>query len=200
MEHSQKKQTEFLLCVKLDDEGFLNRCRQILANRKPFDNALKLIIFNINLLRDAPAHHCIEGVADGLHLAAFFFDFHHIADLHLIGRNVNLAAIYNKMVVSDQMATLIPGIDESHSVNHIVEPSLQGDQHIGTGNPFLARSALEEYAKLLFREAIKPLDFLLFPQLNAVVGCFATPPLGAVARRITPSIKRAFVGIAAIAF
>jgi hypothetical protein len=52
--------------------------------------------------------------------------------------------------------------------------------------------------KLFFGEAIQPFNFLLFPQLNAIIGNLSSPTLAVFAGGITSPVKSALIRITTI--
>jgi hypothetical protein len=93
------------------------------------------------------------------------------------------------MVVAYEMTALIAGIDESHTVDHIIESPFKSDEHVGPGDSLLPRCSLEKDPELFLSKTVHPLDLLFFSQLNAVIRYFAPPALGPISRGITPPIE-----------
>jgi hypothetical protein len=54
-------------------------------------------------------------------------------------------------------------------------------------------------AELLFKNSIDASDFLLFPELDAIIGMFR-PTLTMLTGRVIPSLHGAFVRVASISF
>jgi hypothetical protein len=54
------------------------------------------------------------------------------------------------MVVKDELARLIPGIGEPEPIHHVVQPSLEENEQVRTGDSLLLVRLFEVPAELLF--------------------------------------------------
>jgi hypothetical protein len=88
------------------------------------------------------------------------------------------------MVVQHELTPLSAGIRKTKAVDNIIEPALQQDKQIGAGDTSLCLGSFKKQVKLLFRKPVHPFDFLLFTQLNTVIGNFPAPPFSMLAGRI----------------
>ncbi len=98
-----------------------------------------------------------------------------------------------------QLAGLGPGVGKAQTVDHIVQAPLQQHQEISAGDSPHALGPDEIAPELLLQDAIHALHFLLFPELQTVIGNLA-PTLTVLSRRIVAPLNSAFVGIAAVTF
>jgi hypothetical protein len=103
------------------------------------------------------------------------------------------------VIVPHQLPGLGPGICETHAVDNIVQPSFQEDQKVGASNALLSLRFMEIKAELAFQQAVHPLYFLFFSQLDTVVGKLLST-LTVLAWRIATSLISALVRITAVAF
>ena len=61
-----------------------------------------------------------------------------------------------------------------HAINNVIKTRLKKRQQIHTGITLTAFGFCKISAKLFFQNAVHALDFLLFTQLQAIVGCTST--------------------------
>jgi len=102
------------------------------------------------------------------------------------------------MAVSYQMSSLGTRICKTQTIYNIVESAFQQDKEIGTFDSFFAFGFLKKQMKLFLGEAIYPFNFLLFPELNAIVGNLSSPTLAVFAWGITAPVKCALIRITTI--
>jgi hypothetical protein len=62
----------------------------------------------------------------------------------------------------------------------------------------VALGLLEKEMELFFGKAVDPLDLLLLPQLDAVIGHLATAALPVLAGGVGPPVEGAFTGVATV--
>ena len=103
------------------------------------------------------------------------------------------------MVVPHQLPGLRPRICKTHAVDDIVQPSFQEDQQVGASNALLSLRFMEIKTELAFQQTVHPFYFLLFSQLDTVVGKLLSA-LTVLAWRIATSLISALVRITAVAF
>jgi hypothetical protein len=87
---------------------------------------------------------------------------------------------------------------EAQPVDHIVQPQLQKQQQVVTGNALDARGFLVGQLELLFRQTVHALDLLLLSELKAIVAHLAAAALAVLAGRKGASFDGALVTIAAV--
>ncbi len=102
-----------------------------------------------------------------LRLAAYFDD---VSRLHLIARDVDDAAVNRQVTVTDQLARCITRTCDAETVHRVIKATLEQRDKVCTGNATLTVGTIERTPELLFEQTIRPLDLLLFAQLNAVFG------------------------------
>ncbi len=132
-------------------------------------------------------------------MARFLRHLHRLSHLDEIGGDIHPAAVHQDMVVKHQLAGLGPGVGKAQTVDHVVQAPFQQHQEISAGDPAHALRPLEVTPELLLQDAVHTLYFLLFPELQTVIGNFA-PTLTVLSRRVVAPLNGAFVGIAAITF
>ncbi len=182
-----------LLGVELDDELFLHRQCKVFANREAFNLTFEFLFFYGYPGRQSSAHNRIQRINYRLNLATLFRHFNHVADIHEITWNVDALAIHQKVIVPDKVASLSTGIRETKAINDIVQPSLKRDQQIRTGDPFFTVRFFKEKSELFLGKPVGIFYFLLFTELNTVIRWFSAPSLPVFTRRISSTIKGAFV-------
>lgn len=179
--------------IKLDDLALLNRHGDILAHRQTLDRAFHCFLVQFDPLGHSAPHDSFNGVCNNLNIFTFFPNFDDIAWADLIGWDIDLPAVDQKMTVSDQLARLVTRIGKTHPINDIIETLFQHHQKIGPGNPLPAVRSFKGKLELFFRKAICSFHLLLFTKLKTVIGCFPTPALAMLARRIAPPVKSTFI-------
>jgi hypothetical protein len=98
-----------------------------------------------------------------------------------------------------QLSRLSPRIGKTHSEDHIIKTSFQKKQQIGACYSFLSVGLFKITPELSFQQAIHPFKFLLFPQLNPIIGVFLTD-LTMIPWGITPSFKGTFFTVTPVPF
>jgi len=81
------------------------------------------------------------------------------------------------MAVRNQLARLGARTRDSQTVNDVVQTALKQYQEIGTGQADLLLRTLEVTTELSFHYAINAARFLLFTQLQQIVGSAAAAEL-----------------------
>jgi hypothetical protein len=104
------------------------------------------------------------------------------------------------MAVPDKLPCLVSGSRKSHSVHHVIQPAFKQHQEINTRNSFLPLGTIIISSELLLENAVDPLYFLFFAELQTIVRKLASAPLAMLARRIGTPFKRALVPETTIAF
>jgi hypothetical protein len=99
-----------------------------------------------------------------------------------------------------QLTRLRTGIGETKTIHNVVEATFKEMEQIFTGYTAHLIGALIVPAELTFQYTINPLCFLLFAQLNSIVGFFLLTTLTMHTRGIIAIIQRAFSGKAFFAF
>jgi len=188
-----------LFGVKLYDKLLLHRKGKVFANWEAFDFTLELLFFNSDPRRQASPDDGVQRVDDRLNFPAFFGHLDGIAYIYQIGGDIDAFSVYQKVVVPDEMASLRARIGKTQPVHDIVQPPFEKNEQIGAGNALLAIRLFKRKPELLFRKTVGVFNFLLFTQLNAVIGRFSATTLSVFAGSVSPAVECAFIGITAVA-
>src|SRR3954452_16302515 len=122
----------------------------------------------------------------------------HVVLPHLVGGDVDAAAVDRPVPVPDQLAGLAARGGEAEAHEHVVEAALEDAQQVLAGDALLAGSLLVVVAELLLEDAVVAARLLLLPQLDAVLGLLLAPA-AVIAGRIGAALDAALVGQAALA-
>ena len=125
-------------------------------------------------------------------------DRDHVAGAHLVGRDVDAAAIDGPVAVADELARLAARGGEAEAHQHVVEPALEQRQQVLAGDARLARRLLVVAAELLLEQPVVAAGLLLLAQLQAILALLLAAA-AVLARRVGASLDAALVGQAALA-
>ena len=98
----------------------------------------------------------------------FLLDGDLIADINLVGRFVDLAAVYGDVTMTDDLAGLATREREAEAVGDVVEASLKLLKEEFAGDAGLVRGLLVVSAELSLEGEVDALGLLLLAQLQAV--------------------------------
>src|SRR4051794_20418874 len=121
----------------------------------------------------------------------------HVVLPHLVGGDVDAAAVDRPVPVPDQLAGLAARGGEAEAHEHVVEAALEDAQQVLARDALLAGSLLVVVAELLLEDAVVAAGLLLLAQLDAVLGLLLAPA-AVVARRVGAALDAALVGQAAL--
>jgi hypothetical protein len=188
----------WLFGVELDNQLFLHRQSKVFANRETFNFALEILFFNGNPLWQSSSNDSIQGIDDGLDFFAFLRHLDRVPNLYQKGWDIDTVSVDQKMVVPDKMSPLCSGVCKAETINHIIKPTFEKHQQIGSGNALFTVRFFKKQTKLLFRKTVGVLNFLLFAELDTIVRGFSAPTLPMLTGSITSPVKGAFIGITAV--
>lgn len=92
-----------------------------------------------------------------------------IARFDEVGGDVHSLAVDGDVTVVDELTSHGPGLAEAETVDDIVEPALEQDEHILTRDAAHPGRLLVIASELLFKHAVDELDFLFLFELQGVV-------------------------------
>src|SRR5205807_3415341 len=105
-----------------------------------------------------------------------------LARLHEVGRDVYLAAVNEDVAVVHHLPSHRPTAGESHTIDDVVEPTLEQLEQVLAGRARPANGLGVIAAELTLSHAIDGLHLLLLKQLDAVFRDLATSAAGPCAR------------------
>ena len=185
-----------LLRVQLDDELLLHRRRDLATLGEPQDLARQVVVIGLQ-----PGRHRRREVGrrpNGLGRLARSLDRDDVVGPHLIRRDVDLLAVHAEVGVADELPRLTARSPETQPVDHVVEPDLEQTQEVLAGDALLTAGHDIVVVELLFEHLVEAPRLLLFAQLQQILGLLDAPA-AVLARRVRPTLDRAFVGEAALA-
>src|ERR1700681_3244132 len=121
-----------------------------------------------------------------------FLDLDEVADLDLVARDVDAAAVHLDVAVIDELARGEHGGDEFGAIDHGVETALEQADQVFAGIAFHPPGFDIDAVKLAFADVgVITLQLLLGAQLHAEVGELALAALAVLAGAIFPAVHRA---------
>ena len=93
-------------------------------------------------------------------------DRDHVFGTHLVGGDVDAAAVDQPVAVADQLARLAPRGGEAEADEHVVEARLEQPQQVLAGDAVLARSLVVVGAELFLQHLVVAARLLLLAQLQ----------------------------------
>jgi hypothetical protein len=157
----------------------------------------KVVLVQLEPARNASSIDCFQGLSDTLDLSTLLAHFDTIVRSDLVGRNVHDPSVYLEMTVSDELPGFSPRACKTQTIDHVVQARLQQKEQVFACNALFSKSRLEVDSKLFFKDAVNPLDFLLFPELGSIVREFP-PKVSVLPGRIAPSLDGTLVGVASL--
>src|SRR4051794_20322157 len=185
-----------LLRIELDDELLLDRRGDLRALGPAQHLRGELVVVRLQPCGDLGdelgrvAHHGLD-IRAGL-------ERDHVVLPHLVGGDVDAAAVDRPVAVADQLARLAARGSEAQPDEDVVEPAFEDPQQVLARDALLARGLLVVVAELLLEDAVVAARLLLLPQLDAVLGLLLAPA-AVVAGRVRAALDAALVGEAALA-
>ena len=125
-------------------------------------------------------------------------DADHVARLHLVRRDVDLAAVDREVAVARELPRLRPRRREPEAIEHVVQAALQQLEQRLAGDAARPVRHLEVAAELVLEHPVDALDLLLLAQLQAVADDLRLAQLAVLARRQVALLDRALLGVAAL--
>src|SRR5579862_8035741 len=114
-------------------------------------------------------------------LQAAFADRNLFANTHLVGGNVDLAAIHLNVAMTHKLARLTTRHAEAQAVDNVVQAALKLLQEQFAGDAFGAGGLLEIISELAFLGEVNTLGLLFLAQLQAVAHDFRLTVLAVLA-------------------
>ena len=163
-----------LLAVVLDHELVVDLDWNLIPLGKPRQLAAEVgvVLLEVGNVEGRMAK---EVVLELLVVPALLLEGDDVANLDLVGRNVDLLSVDKDVAVGDELACQADRVAESDAVHTVVKPGLELDDEGVAGHHAALESLLIIVAKLLLENAIVGLELLLLGQLLAVLG--GLPPL-----------------------
>src|SRR5258708_25241860 len=127
-------------------------------------------------------------------LAAVLADGNLFSHTHLIGRNVDLAAIDCDVPVTHKLPRLPARHSQANPVHHRIQTAFQLLQQKFAGYALGARSLLEIVTELAFLRKVHALGLLLLAQLQAITNDFRFAVLAMLAGSKVTFLHRTLVG------
>src|SRR4051812_16287737 len=185
-----------LLRIELDDELLLDRRGDLRALGPAQHLRGELVVVRLQPCGDLGDE--LGRVTDHRLDIAAGLEGDHVVLPHLIGGDVDPAAVDRPVAVADQLARLAARRGESEAHEDVVEPALEDPQQVLAGDALLARGLLVVVAELLLEDAVVAARLLLLPQLDAVLGLLLAAA-AVIAGRVRAALDAALVGEAALA-
>lgn len=189
-----------LLGVEFDDKSLLDRHGDLFPVRQSFYRRLIVILVELNpAWRSSPDHGLDIFIDQGIG-AALLFQADDIANRYQKGGDVDFPPVDQNVIVADELSCLIPGGSKADTKHGVVQPTLEHNQQVFTGDTPLLLGLLKKETELLFEHAVHALNLLLLTQLNGVVRLLFKSRLAMLARTESPSLERTFIRKTTIAF
>jgi hypothetical protein len=109
-----------------------------------------------------------------------------LTDLAFVRWNVDFAAVYRYVAVSDELPRLSAGFGKPQAKDNVVKPHLEDAQQVFAGRPTTPHRFAKVAAELPLEYTVGVACLLFFSQLDAVLGLLAATG-GLMPRRIWPS-------------
>src|SRR3990170_4119601 len=134
----------------------------------------------------------LVGFHDHGELLGGFLDLDHVADLELVARDVDAAAVHLDVAVVDELAGGGHGSHELGAIDHGIEAALEQADQVFTGIALHPAGFDVDAVKLALTDVgVIALQLLLGAQLHAEVGELALAALAVLAGAIFPAVHRA---------
>src|SRR5580704_4063684 len=140
------------------------------------------------------------GLLENRQLAAALANDDLVSHIHLIGRDVDLAAVNVDVAVAHQLAGLAAGNAEAEAMHDGVEAALQLLQEHFASHSFGSRGLFKIVTELAFLGEIHQLGLLLLAELKAIADDFRLAVLTVLARGEVALLDRTLVAEAFGAF
>ena len=140
----------------------------------------------------------LGGPADRVGRGRVGLDRDHVFGTHLVGGDVDPAAVDHPVPVADELAGLAPRGGEAEPDQHVVEAGLEQPQQVLAGDAVLPRSLVVVGAELFLQHLVVAARLLLLAQLHPVLG-LPHAPAAVLAGRVGAALDAALVGEAALA-
>src|SRR5690606_23897442 len=160
------------------DQVLVDLGRQVDTLRQSLEGTFQLLLVHFEPACKTTLLGQFHGVFHTQLVLGLFTHGNDVARANLVGRHVNRLAIHRDGTVGDQLTCLGAGGAKAHAVDYIVQTAFQQLQEDFAGGATGAGSLLVVTTELLFQHAIHTTYFLLFAQLNAVVGQAALTAVG----------------------
>src|SRR5215472_8484189 len=142
----------------------------------------------------------IAGGQNGGVVAAGFAHRNHVADFHLGGGDIALAAVDFDVAVADDLPGLGAAGAEAHAVNGAVETALESGHQQLAGDPFGLRGLLVRTAELGFQHAVNTAHLLLLAKLEAIADDLRLAVLAMLPGHEVALFNGALLAVAALTF
>src|SRR4051794_36129052 len=185
-----------LLRIELDDELLLDRRGDLRALGPAQHLRGELVVVRLQPCGDLGDE--LGRVTDHRLDIGAGLERNHVVLPHLVGGDVDAAAVDRPVPVPDELAGLAARGGGAEAHEHVVEAALEDAQQVLAGDALLAGSLLVVVAELLLEDAVVAARLLLLPQLDAVLGLLLAPA-AVVAGRVRAALDAALVGEAALA-
>src|SRR3954447_20399561 len=185
-----------LLRIELDDELLLDRRGDLPALGPAQHLRGELVVVRLQPCGDLGDE--LGRVTDHRLDIGAGLERNHVVLPHLVGGDVDAAAVDRPVPVPDELAGLAARGGEAEAHEHVVEAALEDAQQVLAGDALLAGSLLVVVAELLLEDAVVAARLLLLPQLHAVLGLLLAPA-AMIAGRVGAALDAALVGQAALA-
>src|SRR5258708_15694668 len=190
-----------LLRIQFDDELLVDRRRlHVVALRQSNDLGLEVFALLFEPRYSALA---LCNVASFEHhgvLVHFFLDGYFLADVHQVGRDVDLFPVHPDVAVQHELPRLRTRGRQTRAPHHVIQTALEHDDQVLAGWTLGARSLLKVIAELPLQQPVRALDLLLLAQLQAVSGDLRAPRLPVLPRHEVALLNRALLRRATQAF
>ena len=154
--------------VELDDELFLDVLRNVGTLRLVEElTALEIFVpFNPRILAVVETGECICYHFERLGLLAYTDN---LTGLHAVRGNVDNLAVYNDVLVVNELTGSSTGGSNAETVNDVVETAFKALEKDFTGNATGSGSLVEENAELLLKYTIGILGLLLLSEHDTIL-------------------------------
>src|SRR4051794_1717521 len=189
-----------LFRVKLDDELLVHLdLHQLAALRQAGNATPQSFPVHFDPVRRGRVRRSVASGQDGRIVLAAFADGDDVADLHLRGGNVALAAVDVDVTVADHLARLRAAGAEAHTVDDAVEAALQAGHQVLAGDAFGVCGLFVGAAELALENAVDAPDLLLFTKLETVADDFGLAVLSMLSGNEIAALDGALLAVAALA-
>jgi len=151
--------------------------------RNSYEGTLHCIHVQAQPLADTGLGVFLEVFFNHKHLLTLGTNADYVTGAKAVGRNAHTLSIHKNVTMVYELSCLVAAGCKVEAEHHIVEPLLQKHDQILTGLTGNSCSFVEGQLELLLEHAISSLQFLLFAQLQAVIGRLLGTCAGILARK-----------------
>src|SRR5699024_946144 len=129
-------------------------------------------LVNVQPCRDQTSAGHLQNILISLSGFVLLFDLNHVTGLYLIGRDIDLLAVYQNMLVIYNLSGLLTGTAKAHTEQNVVQSALQQAKQVLTVLTAHTVCLLIVITERLLQNAVDEFGFLLFSQLHSILADF----------------------------